>query len=154
MSLLYEAKSIDAAWEGIVLNHGRVGDGAFLEFTPVGDLSEISWSSDGEMGISKLSPQGGVITLTLKQPAPLNKKLAEIAAEQTKRGVRPKVGTFYCIDIFGNCANFAARNATLTGQPTQSFAGTMGELTWTWTCESFISSNDVNKVFATIGLWI
>jgi len=154
MSLLYEAKSIEAAWEGIVLDHGRVGDGAFLEFTPVGDLSEISWSSDGEMGISKLSPQGAVITLTLKQTAPLNQKLAEIAAEQTKRGVRPKIGTFYCVDTFGLSANFVARNATLTGQPTQSFAGVMGDKTWTWTCESFIATSDINKVTATIGLWI
>jgi hypothetical protein len=154
MALLYEAKSIEAAWEGIVLDHGRVGDGAFLEFTPVGDLSEISFSSDGEMGISKLSPQGAVITLTLKQTAPLNKKLAEIAAEQTKRGVRPKVGTFYCIDLLGVSSNFVARNATLTGRPTQSFAGTMGEQTWTWTCESFIDTSNIDKVTATISLWI
>ncbi|AHK11261.1 hypothetical protein S140_155 [Shewanella sp. phage 1/40] len=154
MTLLYEAASIEAAWNGITLDSGRVGDGAFLEFTPVGDLSEISWSSNGEMGISKLAQQGAVITLTLKQTAPLNAVLARIVKEQTKKGVVPIIAPFRCVDKFANSAHFVALNATLTAQPTQSFANTMGDKVWTWTCETYLQTDSITEITEQLRAWL
>lgn len=143
---IYEAANIDASWgygeAAIDITDGGLGDDTFLEVVQVNEMLSETFGADGVMGISKMAGKGGTISLTLKQTAPLNKKLAKIASIQMKTGSPVIVAPFTVVDKTAGSAHFVAINAVLKAQADHSFGNSMGEKTWVWVCESFIPTDD------------
>ena len=73
---VYESANIDASWGvgdvAVDLTKGWA-DNTFLTVVQVNPMLEEGFGADGQMGISKMAGKGGIITLTLKQTAPLIK---------------------------------------------------------------------------------
>lgn len=154
---VYESQNIEASWgvggSAIDMTSGWA-ENTFLTVTPIGPMKEAGFGADGKMGVSKMAAKGGTISLTLKQTAPLNLELARIAAAEMVRGAPIVAAPFKVIDKTGGSAHFVALNAVLTEQASHEFANTMGEKTWVWVCESFISTDDPVALTASITDWL
>lgn len=154
---IYEAANIDVAWGvgavALDLTEG-LADGTFLEVAAINDMLEETFGASGEMSISKLAGKGGTITLTVKQTAPVNLKLAKIASAQMKKGAPVIPAPFLVEDKTSGSAHFIALNAVLKSQPTHSFDASMGEKSWVWVCESFIPTDDPVTTLAEITAYI
>lgn len=154
---IYESANIDASWgvgaTALDLTDGWA-DNTFLTVVQVNSMLEESFGADGKMGISKMAGKGGTITLTLKQTAPLNIEIARVAAAQMVRGAPVVAAPFKVVDKTAKSAHFVALNAVLKSQADHDFSNTMGEKTWVWVCESFISTDDEAALTASITDWI
>lgn len=152
--LLYEAANITASWLGLNLAEGGWADDTFLTVVPSGPRKTVTKGADGKMAVSKMADKGAVITLTLKQSAPLNKKIAAIAAAEDMVGGEINFAPFTVMDKTGDSANFIALNATLTEIASNEFGNTMGEKTWVWECETYIETNDPATITAALSNYL
>lgn len=142
---LYEAGAIQVAWAGLDLSSGWADD-TFLEIEPIADIYAEAFGANGQMGMSKLANQGALITMTFKQTAPVRKEIARIAAAQQLIGAKMEVALFKVIDPTGDSIDFYANNAILKSKPTNTFGAEMGEVSYTWVCEQYISSDNPAEI--------
>lgn len=149
-TFFYDAANVKASWAGVDFTRGGFTEDTFLEVTQVGAMKEITFGADGHMSASRIAAQGATISITLKQTAPLNKELSRIAQAEMVIGSPMIVAPFLVTDRFGGSANFVALNAVMTSRPDITFGNQNGDVTWIWTCEAYIPTDD--PVSATIAL--
>lgn len=140
---IYASGDFKSSWNGISFNTG-LGNDTFMTVTPNGPIKETSIGADGNMSISKLADQGGVIEMTFMQTAESLTKLDEVAAAEQLVGEfyeLPYSGPFLFEDPTGNTDNFYAHNTVLVDNGSFSHQKVMGERTVTWNCEKLIFGN-------------
>ena len=143
MTPLYASGDFECTWNGVNLSSGW-GDDQFLTATPNGPIKEVVIGADGNMSVSKLADQGGVITMTFKQTAEALNKIDEISAAEQLVGIfyaAPFSGPFTFTDPNGNVNNFVAHNTVLIDNGSHEHQKVMGERTITWACEKLIFGN-------------
>lgn len=148
---LYESKAIDMAWLDLDFTESGLGEDTFLEVAQTSDMVTVTRGADGKVAPSKMaSADGGTLTLTLKQTAPINKALAKIASDQMKTGAPLKVGNFIVNDRQADSASFVALDCFLTRRSDHSFGNSMGDQVWVWEVGSFLPTDDIDTLTATL----
>lgn len=140
MNPVYSSGDFKCTWNGAKLNTGH-GSDQFLTATPNGPLKEVSIGASGDMSVSKLADQGGVITMTFMQTAEALTKIDEIAASEMLVGEfaeLPYAGFFLFEDPSGAAKSFVAFNTVLVDRGSHEHQKVMGEQTITWACEKLI----------------
>jgi len=140
---IYASNDFLAEWYTVDLSSGW-GDDTFLTATPNGPIKEVSIGADGNMSVSKLADQGGVITMTFKQTAKALEDIDKIAASEALVGDAyeiPFSGPFTFKDPTGNVNNFFAYNTVLIDKGSHEHQKVMGERTVTFACEKLIFGN-------------
>jgi hypothetical protein len=153
MSWLYESGAVTVTWNGLDLSSGWAED-TFLEIAPLSDRITATPGADGRFGYSKMANKGATITMTFQQTAPVNKKIAQIAAAQDALGGALQFSPFTVIDETGDSVHFLALNAVLTQVPTTTFGNAMGEKAWVWVCESYLQAEDPATITAALSDYI
>jgi len=152
---IYASGDFKISWNGTSLGTGW-GDDTFITVTPNGPIKETSIGADGNMSISKLADQGGVIEMTFMQTAEALAKIDEIAAAEMLVGEfyeLPFAGFFLLEDPTGNNENFVAYNTVLVDNGSFSHQKVMGERTITWNCEKLILGN-YSSIMATMSSYL
>lgn len=149
----YEARNVTVSWAGEDLSKGWAED-TFLTIEPLGARQEVTFGADGGAAYSKMSNRGATITMTFQQTAPVNKKIAQIAAIQDKVGAALKIAEFKVIDNTGDSVHFLALNAVLTEVASNEFGNTIGEKTWVWICESYLVAEDPATITAALDQYL
>lgn len=147
--MFYESSAIEISWNGIDLSEGIAAD-SFLSIVPLGNRIEETFGADGDMAVSKQANKGATITLTLQQTSETNKKIAKIAFAQDITGGKIPVKPFRVVDHTGNSANFLAHNAFLKTNASHEFGANVGEKTWVFVCQSFITAEDPSTITSAI----
>lgn len=145
----YESSNVTVSWAGEDLSKGWAED-TFLTIEPLSVRNEVTFGADGAAAYSKMANRGATITMTFQQTAPVNKKIAQIAAIQDKVGGLLKIAEFKVIDNTGDSIHFLALNAVLTEVAGNDFGNTIGEKTWVWVCESYLVSEDPATITAAL----
>jgi hypothetical protein len=153
MSYFYEAAGVQVTWSGVDLSEGW-GEDSFLTITPNSDRVEHSAGADGTYTFSKISDRGCTITMTFKDVAPVNKKIANIFAAQDVIGAALPVAPFTILDTTGDSVSFVALNAVLTAVPEITFQRTSGERTYTWICQSYLLAEQPSTITAAISDYV
>lgn len=159
MSLpIYASGDFKCSWYGEKIGNLSAGwgDDQFLTATPNGPIKETSIGASGDMAVSKLADQGGVITMTFKQTAPALKKIDEVSAAEQLVGEfyeLPFSGPFLFEDPTGNMDNFVAWDAVLVDVGSHEHQKVMGERTVTWNCSKLIFGN-VASITANISSYL
>jgi hypothetical protein len=153
MSYFYESGAVSVTWGATDLSEGW-GEGTFLTITPNAARVEHSVGADGAYTYSKIADKGCTIEMTFKDVAPVNKKVAALAAAQDLVGSTIPFLPFTVVDQTGDSVSFVTLNAVLSSVPTISFDRVSGERTWTWICETFIMADDPATVLAAISDYV
>lgn len=149
MTMYYEAASVDITWVGVDLSKG-IGSDTFLTIEPNSERVTVTPSANGEYAFSKMGDKGCTITLTLQQTSPTNDKIAQIFAAQDVVGTTLPIAPFTVVDRTGKSANFIALNAVLTEMPTNEFGAAIGEKTYVWQAETYLSSNEPSTILGAL----
>lgn len=137
----YESGNVKVSWYTEDLSAGWAED-TFLTIEPITERKSYKAGADGAFAFSKSANKGAVITMTFQQTAPINKRLALIAAMEDVVGGDTIFDEFRVTDLTGDSVNFLALGATLTEVAGTSFGATSGEKTWVWVCESYLLSDN------------
>lgn len=137
---IYASGNFKMSWNSVSMHVG-IGNDTFMTVTPNGPLVETSIGADGNMSISTLADQGGVIEMTFMQTAKALSDIDQKAVLSQMVGDAynvPYVGEFLFEDPTGNNSNFYAHNAVLVDNGSFSHQKVMGERTIKWNCEKLI----------------
>lgn len=140
MNPVYASGDFKCTWNGVKLNTGW-GNDQFLTATPNGPLKDVQIGASGDMSVSKLADQGGVITMTFMQTADALDDIDNIAAAEMLVGEvaeLPFAGFFQFEDPTGNTKSFVALNTVLVDRGSHEHQKVVGEQTITWACEKLI----------------
>ena len=145
---LYESQVINVTWAGIDLSTGW-SDDTFLTITPRADRVTARAGADGQYGYSKIADKGCDIVLTLQQTSPTYDKVVNKLAAQTVTGASLTKAPFTITDPHGNI-KFVALFAVITKEPEVSFAAESGDIEFTWTSSTYISSENPSSILSEI----
>lgn len=146
---VYEAGNVTCIWNDLDLSKGWAED-TFLTIEPLSERITTTFGANGEMAVSKMANRGATITMTFQQTAPVNKKIAQIAAIQDKIGGLIQFSPFEVIDKTGDSIHFLALNAILSEVASNEFGNTAGEKTWVWVCENYLQAEDPATISAAL----
>lgn len=145
---LYESQAINVTWSGIDLSTGW-SDDTFLTITPRADRVTARAGADGQYGYSKIADKGCDITLTLQQTSPTYDKIVKMLAVQSVTGASLVKAPFTITDPHGNI-KFVALFAVIAKEPEVSFGAESGDVEFTWTSSTYISSDNPASLLSEI----
>lgn len=126
----YASRNISLAWGDITFD-GLGPD--FFSVTPNAPVSTTIVGADGSRAPSMHPDWTCVLSTTLQQTSPTNRKLAWILGEQ-RANRRMFVMNFTVSDPSGSTFTLF-KDAYLQDGPEQGFASEVGERVWTWNAE-------------------
>lgn len=144
MSMIYSSAGITVSWAGEDLSTGWADD-TFLTIEPLSERKTATFGSDGQMTISRMANKGATISLTLKQTSSTNKAIARIAALEEVAAGDLKFAPFMVQDLTNENEAFYADNAVLTEVPSTEYGNAVGEKTWVWVCETYVTATDLGS---------
>lgn len=145
----YSSANLTSTWNSIDLSEGLTA----INFTPNGAYAETTFDLGGQMTMSMLANQGGVLELTYLQTSKTVKKLLGIGAAMQVVGQNanvPYFGLFSLKDPTGNTGQCVAWNTALVADGGETWGETVGERTFTFNCEKLIYSDNPASIAAAI----